>query len=54
MNTPSGQIHDAQMRHTVHGQVVIPMSVDRIFGGKRRVFNRLHFFEFVGLGFNAL
>ena len=54
VNTTCGHLHDTQVRHTVHGQVVIPMSVDRIFGGKRRVFDRLHFFEFVGLCFYAL
>ena len=46
-------IHDAQMRHAVHRQVVIPMPVDGIFGGKGSVLHSCHCFEFFSLCFNA-
>ena len=45
----SCKVHDAQVRHTAHGQVVIPMAIHRILGGKGRVFARFAFFELVGL-----
>ena len=53
MHTACGNVHDTQVRHTVHGQVVIPMSVNRIFCGKSSVFDSRYLFEFFGLRFKA-
>ncbi|MFM7003031.1 MAG: TolB family protein, partial [Limnohabitans sp.] len=49
----TGKVQNTQVRYTVHGQVVIPMSVYRILCCKCGVFDRRHFFQFVSLRFKA-